>query len=340
MGYSGNVCLKRCGCEELPCPLVTWLVWEHRTSCPEIRDSYTSSSAVGAVLVGELRDLLAELRCPFPGLDTETLNLALLDRLTEFLISELEAVRILQYRNAHPEEAERADGTEKEQRAGWVEELQAEGSRELGRARIDEGKGEREELEKEWKLLLGALDMDASSRLSDVTEQVESRLALLPSGHLPGPLLKTSLSSEQWSRLQQISHSLTGDYECRRDMLVKRFQVTLQSFTWGDKGQERSMMLSAMTPPSPFSTHSRVSMSLILAAREDQSYILPVKAGRSTTVHKVLMGSVPDRGGRPGEIEPPMPMWEDRREGGARSHGRRQQRHWGSGKKSKNKKKQ
>ncbi|XP_025754228.1 uncharacterized protein LOC100697305 isoform X3 [Oreochromis niloticus] len=47
---------------------------------------------------------------------------------------------------------------------------------------------------------------------------------------------------------------------------------------------------------------SQVSPSLLLAAREDQSFIDPVKAGTSTSVYKTLMGSVPDRGGRPGEI--------------------------------------
>lgn len=33
---------------------------------------------------------------------------------------------------------------------------------------------------------------------------------------------------------------------------------------------------------------------------------------------QMLMGSVPDRGGRPGEIEPPMPSWGDRRTQGNR----------------------
>uniref|UniRef100_A0A3Q2DGH9 Uncharacterized protein n=1 Tax=Cyprinodon variegatus TaxID=28743 RepID=A0A3Q2DGH9_CYPVA len=63
---------------------------------------------------------------------------------------------------------------------------------------------------------------------------------------------------------------------------------------------------------------SQVSPSLLLAARDDQSFIKPIKAGKSTAVYKMLMGSVPDRGGRPGEIEPPMPVWEGRRAQGSR----------------------
>ncbi|KAL4658584.1 protein FAM98A-like [Arapaima gigas] len=343
LGYCGSACLRRCMCRELPCPLLTWLVLEHRISYLEAQEGHTqgvlvgsTGSLAGVILAGELRDLLAKLHCPFQAFDTEMLNSAFLDRLTEFLVSELQAVRILQYRDTHKGEKARDDATEKEQRKELLEDVEAEENQEFKTARLDEGKGEKEKLRQEFSLLLQALNLDPSSQLCHVTAQVESRLAMLAEAVLPGPLLKTSLNSDQWSRIQQINKALTRDYECRKHMLIKRFQVTLQSFAWGEKGQEHSMM----TPPSSFSTDSNVSMSLLLATREDQSRIFPVKAGCSTMVHKVLMESVPDRGGRPGEIEPPMPTWEDRREGGGRSHRGRQQRHWGSGKKSKNKKKQ
>lgn len=54
---------------------------------------------------------------------------------------------------------------------------------------------------------------------------------------------------------------------------------------------------------------------------------------------KVLMGSVPDRGGRPGEIEPPMPVFTRRGEGGdgqKREKNKSKKREY-SGKKKKNK---
>lgn len=55
--------------------------------------------------------------------------------------------------------------------------------------------------------------------------------------------------------------------------------------------------------------------------------------------HQILMGSVPDRGGRPGEIEPPMPAWEGRRTQGNRwGRGSGRQRHKVSDKKKKGKK--
>ncbi len=48
------------------------------------------------------------------------------------------------------------------------------------------------------------------------------------------------------------------------------------------------------------------------------------------------MGSVPDRGGRPGEIEPPMPSFTSRSEGGGSHHYRKRKQEF-SGKKKKNK---
>ncbi|XP_051018690.1 protein FAM98C isoform X2 [Acomys russatus] len=48
---------------------------------------------------------------------------------------------------------------------------------------------------------------------------------------------------------------------------------------------------------------------------------------------EVLMGDVPDRGGRPGELEAPMPTWKSRREGGGT--GRAGQQRWGRRKKKK-----
>lgn len=49
--------------------------------------------------------------------------------------------------------------------------------------------------------------------------------------------------------------------------------------------------------------------------RRPGSWILaPRHCPRSSP--QVLMGSVPDRGGRPSELEAPMPSWEPRRQGG------------------------
>lgn len=36
-------------------------------------------------------------------------------------------------------------------------------------------------------------------------------------------------------QLKKINEVLSEDYQCRRQMMIKRFQVTLESFAWGEK---------------------------------------------------------------------------------------------------------
>lgn len=62
--------------------------------------------------------------------------------------------------------------------------------------------------------------------------------------------------------------------------ICNRFHGALFSF------KERSALLSSISPCTP-SLESSVSIAKLLAAREDESRIRPVKAGPSTAVHKV-----------------------------------------------------
>lgn len=36
-------------------------------------------------------------------------------------------------------------------------------------------------------------------------------------------------------KIGKLEEVLTKDYQCRRQMMIKRFQVTLESFAWGEK---------------------------------------------------------------------------------------------------------
>ncbi|XP_053474064.1 protein FAM98B [Ictalurus furcatus] len=321
LGYDSDLCRTRCECDELPCPLLSWLVLELRKSCPEL------GGASGNILVGELKEILKVLVCPYDTLGTETLTPVHLKRIAEFLIAELQAAHMLKYKECNPEDTEPLSESGKEQR-----------QRQSNPDTENETPLDDKEVVEELSELFQALDIDPASQLSDVYSQLESRLALLPEGEMQEPLLKTNLNSTQWSVLNQISQALFKDYECRRQMMINRLHVTLQSFAWGERGKERSALMSTV-PPLTAPLESSVSIALLLAAREDQSRILPVTAGPSTAIHKMLMGSVPDRGGRPGEIEPPMPMFTRRSEGGdgQRREKNKFKRREYSGKKKKNK---
>ncbi|KAM4565765.1 protein FAM98B [Odontesthes bonariensis] len=315
LGYPGGSCLTRCRCDELPCPLLTWLSAELRTLCPELRDSYKTGDVL---LVEELRHLLSNMFSPLAVLTSEVLEPSILNNVTEFLVAELQAARISKHKDLHPEENSAGEESVKEQRVDDQCHEVAEFCQAYEDGDASDTNRRKAEMQAEWILMLHALGLDASSQFENVQSEVKSRLARLPGGDMTKPLLNTSLSSEQWIQVKKINQILSDDYRCRRQMMIKRFQVTLESFAWGEKQKERSAALASVPPLASLTGSSQVSLSLLLAARVDQSFIDPIKAGTSTPVYKTLMGSVPDRGGRPGEIEPPMPTWGERRTQGNR----------------------
>ncbi|XP_008307449.1 protein FAM98B isoform X1 [Cynoglossus semilaevis] len=336
LGYPCGPCLHQCGCEELPCPLLNWLSAELRKRCPQLQESVGSSKVI---LVGELRSLLSNMFSPLTELTSGVLEPSVLNKVIEFLVSELQAARIINYLEMYPEEKTMEEKSEKQKRVkeeGLSHELTELCGEGIDGAGVLDEERRRGEMQAEWILLLRALDMNASSQFADVLSEVESRLARLPSRCMMDPLLDKSLTSEQWVNLKKISDHLLKDYQCRWQMMVKRFQVTLESFAWGEKQKERRKVLASVPPLSSLTSSSTVSLAHLLAARQDQSFIESIKAGPSTSVYKARMGSVPDRGGRPGEIEPPMPVWEERRAKGYRSgSGHHQRRTFSSRKKGK-----
>ncbi|XP_026580776.1 protein FAM98C [Pseudonaja textilis] len=162
--------------------------------------------------------------------------------------------------------------------------------------------------------------------MDDIGSQVSEALAAAQ-GLEPqwtAPLLKAPLTSEQWKALDQIKQVLGAEYQCRRHMMLTRFDVTVASFHWSERAKNRSTAMSEAFQPlrQSLPEDSQVCLSHLLAAREDFSRIVKtsseaLRKKTSCAINKVLMkGSVPDRGGRPSEIEAPMPTWEKRREGG------------------------
>ncbi|XP_070762363.1 protein FAM98B isoform X3 [Enoplosus armatus] len=232
VGYPDGSCLTRCKCDELPCPLLTWLTAELRTLCPELQDSNRTGDVL---MVGGLRHLLSDIFSPLTELTSEVLEPSTLNKVTEFLVSELQAVHIIKYKESHPEEKMTGVEFEKEQRVEDHSHELAEFCQEYEDDDIQDKDRRKAEMQAEWILLLHALDMDTSSQFTDVLSEVESRLTRLPCGDMTNPLLNTSLSSEQWMQVKKINHVLSKDYQCRRQMMIKRFQVTLESFAWGEK---------------------------------------------------------------------------------------------------------
>ncbi|KAI5757932.1 unnamed protein product [Gulo gulo] len=272
----------------------------------------------------QLAGLLQELHCPDRALCGGEGAAALWDpgaclRLLRFLCSELQAARLLfLYRRLDPSPAPPC-GEGAEEGAGMVQELVLT-LRALGLPRPTPGTA-------------------ASGLLWELHDKISELLPSLPPGFLQ-PLLSFPLDAPRWEALESLCQRLGDQYCCRRCLLLKRLDLTTSSFHWSDRAEAQGEAMKAVLIPirEALTPESDVSIAHVLAARADLSRLIPAtsKAARRGTccaINKVLMGDVPDRGGRPNELEAPMPSWQSRREdGGGRKTGHQ---NWGRKKKKK-----
>ncbi|KAG5831632.1 hypothetical protein ANANG_G00305780 [Anguilla anguilla] len=265
----------------------------HATNCP--------TEAEGFQL--EMSGLLAELVCPYSVLTTGDVTKRLLDRgncllLLTFLISELEASRMILVNRPQKQ--------------------------------VQEGGGS--DVFVELKGICMALGMSKPPAnitmfqfFSGIEKKLKEALSKVPPTHVGGPLMKKPLGPVHWEKIEAINQALVNEYEVRRKMLLKRLDVTIQSFGWSSRAKTHADKLAKVYPPlrSALASKGTVSVAHLFAAREDLSKILRTSSGRirektACAINKVLMGRVPDRGGRPNEIEPPppeMPTWQKRQDG-------------------------
>ncbi|KAM7376022.1 hypothetical protein PAMP_005774 [Pampus punctatissimus] len=256
--------------------LCRWLASRLKLQC-DLEESITSGPGDLDSLQVEMSGFLKELHCPHE----EAVSGILKGKM--FLSSELQAAQIVRSRNI----------SDKQQ----------------------EEKPAHQELLKICETLNLPRGRDAAGVFSQIQDKVEKVLKDLPDGSVGNPVLKKSLSSDQWEKLRHINAALSSEYECRRRMLIKRLDVTVKVDSMARAYQPRRHTLR----PQP-----TVDAADLLAAREDLCNVVKTSSGSSrqkTTcaVNKILMGRVPDRGGRPSEIEAPppeMPPWQKRQDGG------------------------
>ncbi|XP_016413656.1 protein FAM98A-like [Sinocyclocheilus rhinocerous] len=284
--------------------LCAWLVSELKLYCKleeNVQATNCPSEAEGFQL--EMSGLLAELCCPYPALITGEVTKRLLNAnncllLLSFLISELESSRMILVNQ--PQKKEQETGGSK--------------------------------VFMELKGICMALGMSKPPPnitmfqfFSGIEKKLKEALSKVPPTHIGEPLLKKPLGPVHWEKIEAINQALVNEYDVRRKMLLKRLDVTVQSFGWSDRAKTRADKLSKVYQPLrvALATKTRVSVAHLFAAREDLSKILRTSSGHirektACAINKVLMGRVPDRGGRPNEIEAPppeMPTWQKRQDG-------------------------
>ncbi|NXA44526.1 FA98B protein, partial [Nothocercus julius] len=81
---------------------------------------------------------------------------------------------------------------------------------------------------------------DIPPLLTNVELKIKDILSKVQSNHVGKSLLTQPLNSSQAERLEKINDALRSEYECRRRMLMKRLDVTVQSFGWSDRAKVSS----------------------------------------------------------------------------------------------------
>nr|XP_046269393.1 protein FAM98B [Scatophagus argus] len=280
--------------------LCRWLASRLKSLC-DLEESITSGPDDIDSLQVEMSGLLKELHCPYKEVVSGILKGSALNtkdhlKFVLFLSSELQAAQIVRSR--------RVVGHQQEENP-VCQELSAI----CQTLNLPEPQGQ-----------------DAAGVFSQVQDKVDKIIEDLPHGCLGKPVLKESLRSEQWEKLHNINLVLSSEYECRRRMLIKRLDVTVQSFGWSERAKVKVDSMARAYQPKRHSLRpqSTVDMAELLAAREDICNLVKTSSGSSRektacAVNKILMGRVPDRGGRPSEIQAPppeMPPWQKRQDGG------------------------
>jgi len=191
-------------------------------------------------------------------------------------------------------------------------------------------------------------DITAQQLFTKVETKVKESLASLPVQVVGKPLFTGVLSSTQWEILERIHADMKDEYRYRREMLLKRLDVTIQSFQWSGtaKNKQDAIVAAFGVKRRQLVLEPNVSLADLLSAREDLIVLektsnANVRKNTSSAVNKVLIGRVPDRGGRPSEQQrppPEMPSWQKRTEapgggrgGSGRGGGGRVQGGWAGG---------
>ncbi|CAF4727796.1 unnamed protein product, partial [Rotaria sp. Silwood1] len=160
--------------------------------------------------------------------------------------------------------------------------------------------------------------------------KVSELLKTLSPNYLGRPLLKINMSEKQWSQIHKINKILYDDYKTRRELLLKRLDVTIQSFKWADRLKDKTDEISNafMSKRKALTAEPNVRIEDILAAREDLCHMEKTCgtkeiASTRSKLHKILIPKVPDRGGRTTELQAPPPEMPSYQRGGSAGGARR-----------------
>ncbi|KAF4523448.1 hypothetical protein B566_EDAN010381 [Ephemera danica] len=285
--------------------LVAWISQELKSFCKlDEHVSATSSPEDSSHFLMELGSFLKELNCPYEELVVGHVS----DRLQSyksrvtlllFLLSELQAGRMVYAAKPDPSQAL----TVKLHESSTASDL---------------------------KTLLMALrfpkppdNITPAMLFGKVDTKVKEAVARASPELVGKPLFSGVLSDKQWQTLNNLQEDLQQEYLMRRQMLLKRLDVTVQSFQWSDRAKscQDQIVQTFRTRRASLIETPTVHLADLLAAREDLAILektsgSAVRKNTQSDVNRVLIGRVPDRGGRPEDQRAPppeMPSWQPRK---------------------------
>ncbi|TNM99778.1 hypothetical protein fugu_012811 [Takifugu bimaculatus] len=240
--------------------LCAWIVSELKLYCKlEENVHATNSPSEAESFQLEMSGLLSELACPYPVLVTGDITQRFLNKddcllLLTFLVSELEASRMILVNKPQKKAQESGSAVFQELKAVC--------------------------------LVLGMSKPPANITMfqffSGIEKKLKEVLSRVPSSHIGDPLMKKPLGPVHLEKIEAINQALINDYDARRKMLLKRLDVTVQSFGWSDRAKTRTEQLAKVYQPlrSVLVSRSRISVAHLLAARQDFSKILRTSSGK------------------------------------------------------------
>jgi hypothetical protein len=121
---------------------------------------------------------------------------------------------------------------------------------------------------------LGFSKPPATATVSEIWSKIEAKckelISKLPKGYMGKPLFTTMLNNLQWKQLMYINQTLHDDFQMRRELLLTRIDVTVQSFKWADRLKSKNAEIATIYQQKRKELSFRPSVKLyyILAARD------------------------------------------------------------------------
>eukprot|EP01125_Pyxidicula_operculata_P014408 TRINITY_DN4793_c3_g1_i1.p1 TRINITY_DN4793_c3_g1~~TRINITY_DN4793_c3_g1_i1.p1 ORF type:complete len:291 (+),score=89.28 TRINITY_DN4793_c3_g1_i1:53-925(+) len=173
--------------------------------------------------------------------------------------------------------------------------------------------------------ILGVTGSNQVDTLKNINNQLETLIKNLPQNYLDKALWHSNLDKSQTSALEEINNALQHEYKGRKEVLLKRFEASAQTFLWSpsltpeeskDMQNKVNEILSDNVPLGlpEFSVYD------ILVAKEDILSRAEGTTSKSVSGQRlkafVMESKPPDRGGRVETSKKTvdvMPTFEDRK---------------------------